>query len=211
MYHQNFLQKIEFFPVINIIYAGNSGLNILVNAKQVIIDGTFDLCEGKLILNTIMGYHEGVAIPCAYFLTSSKEKENYKIFFQTIKVKTGNRLNPDGVLVDFEEALGDAFIEVFPSCSLWRDFFHFQQAIVKNLKKMKLSDLIEDVSLETHNLWNSSTKEEFDKSTNKFLSKWDEVIPQFTAYYRNVWIKRFKPETWASYARPDYVPSGINY
>ncbi len=84
-YSNLFLQAIELHPVLNIALASTWGLNVLSNCKHTIIDGTFELCEKKLILTTVMAYRDGIAVPCAYLLSNSKEQENYKAFFEVIQ------------------------------------------------------------------------------------------------------------------------------
>ncbi len=190
------------------VFAGPSGLDVLARAKHFIVDGTFDLCEESLIVTTIMAYQHGVAIPCAWLLSDSKERENYKKFFEVIKVATGNRMNPESLLVDFEEALSGAWLDVFPQSMISHDFFHFQQCIVKNAKKMGLTELVVEIAADTRELWNAPTKFVFDELTQVFVNKWKPRIPQFITYFENTWLKRFKPDTWASFGRPDDVPSG---
>lgn len=34
-------------------------------------------------------------------------------------------MSPKGVLLDFEEALSEGFVKVFPSAAVLADFFHF--------------------------------------------------------------------------------------
>jgi hypothetical protein len=46
------------------VFAGKSGLGVLACSKYVIMDGTFELVEEKLVLTTLMGYHDGIAILC---------------------------------------------------------------------------------------------------------------------------------------------------
>ncbi len=117
-------------------------------------------------------------------------------------------MDPEGVLVDFEEALANAFQDVFPNCEIWHDFFHFQQANIRKLKKLGLSDIIGEVIADTHLLWKSNSKAKFDENVDKFFSKWNLVIPPYTAYFRKTWLTRFKPELWAFFARPKNAPSG---
>jgi hypothetical protein len=64
------------------VFAGASGLNMLAESKYMIVDGTFDLVEEKLVLTTLMGYHDDIALPCAYFLSECKTHESYLQFFQ---------------------------------------------------------------------------------------------------------------------------------
>lgn len=51
--------------------------------------------------------------------------------------------------MDFEEAMANAFLDVFTNCTLWRDFFLFQQANVRQLAKLKLAEhtsaIVEDI------------------------------------------------------------------
>jgi hypothetical protein len=44
-------------------------------------------------------------------------------------------MNPKGVLLDFEEALGAAVRLVFPEAMVLRDYFHFKQAQVRQAGK----------------------------------------------------------------------------
>ena len=69
-------------PSIFIVFAGANGLKVLAGSKYVILDGTFELVEGDLVLTTLMGYHEEIAIPCAYYLAELKTHESYLTFFQ---------------------------------------------------------------------------------------------------------------------------------
>jgi len=86
------------------------------------------------MLTTILGIHDGLAIPCAYLLSNSKETHNYQMFYsvcviktcylihsfiylfypwQTIKESAKGEMSPKGVLLDFEEAL----LKDSPGCS----------------------------------------------------------------------------------------------
>lgn len=110
--------------------------------------------------------------------------------------------------MDFEQALASAWRAVFPQCCLWRDFFHFQQAIVKRLGRMGYKNMAKSIAEDTRALWDSSSKLEFDQHITRLFSQWDERIPQFTDYFRATWLTLFKPETWAAYGRPKDAPSG---
>lgn len=45
--------------------------------------------------------------------------------FQVVKKTTKNVMSPKGVLLDFEEALAEGFVKVFPDAAVLADFFHF--------------------------------------------------------------------------------------
>jgi hypothetical protein len=82
MHSPHFLRLLQLDPAISISFAGASGLGVLSGSKYVIVDGTFDLVEEKLVLTTLMGYHDGIAVPCAYYLSELKTHESYLLFFQ---------------------------------------------------------------------------------------------------------------------------------
>lgn len=65
-----------------LIFVSDGGLKILMDSKYVIVDGTFDLVEGNLVLTTMMGYHDDIAIPCAYYLSELKTHNSYYDFFE---------------------------------------------------------------------------------------------------------------------------------
>jgi hypothetical protein len=69
------------------VFIGESGLGVLACNKYVIMDGTFELVEEKLVLTTLMGYHNGIAILCVYYLSELKTHESYLLFFQVCNKK----------------------------------------------------------------------------------------------------------------------------
>lgn len=78
----HFLRLLQLDPYISIVFAGVNGLRLLSESKYVIVDGTFDLVEEKLVLTTLMAYYDGIALPSAYFLSERKTQESYLQFFQ---------------------------------------------------------------------------------------------------------------------------------
>lgn len=134
--HGQFVHECKIHPTVHIVMASKFGLDLVKSSKYVICDGTFETTECKLVLTTILGYHEGIAIPCAYLLSNSKETDNYEAFYRTIKKETKERMSPRGVLLDFEEALSQGFVKVFPEASVLADFFHMVQANVKKIGQL---------------------------------------------------------------------------
>jgi hypothetical protein len=58
------------------------GSDLITSSNYVICDGTFDTTKCKLVLTTLLGFHEGIAIPCAYLSSNSKKADNYESFYQ---------------------------------------------------------------------------------------------------------------------------------
>jgi hypothetical protein len=54
------------------------------------------------------------------------------------------------------------------------DFFHLQQANIKKMAKLGLSDLRKEVVQDISMMWYADTKVGFDQQLDKFLAKWDE-------------------------------------
>jgi hypothetical protein len=93
---------------------------------------------------------------------------------------------PKAVYLDFEQALADGFVKVFPGATPMKDFFHFIQANVRKVKgELKLEKdermVIRDA---LRILWHKPTKAEFDTCLQVLLNGWDRRIPQYSAYFR---------------------------
>lgn len=116
-------------------------------------------------------------------------------------------MNPRGALMDFEIALSNGVTSVFPSCSIWRDFFHFQQANVKQLKKLGITTPgIKEISRQTSEIWKADQENSFIKLTESFIDNNEETMPEYINYFVSTWLERFPPRTWAKYGN---VPTGI--
>jgi hypothetical protein len=47
-----------------------------------VVDRTFKTTEAKLVLTTILGFHEGIEIPSVYLLSNSNETDTYESFYR---------------------------------------------------------------------------------------------------------------------------------
>ena len=117
-------------------------------------------------------------------------------------------MSPLGALLDFEEALSQGFEHVFPEAAVLNDFFHFVQANVKKIGQLGFKSHAHSVVVGVNKLWYARTKANFDKETVEFLAEWDNTVPAYASYFRKNWLKRFKPERWASFGRAGDAPSG---
>lgn len=229
MHSPHFLRQLHLDPEISIVFAGDTGLKVLAATKFAIVDGIFDLVEEKLILTTLFRYHDSITVPCAYFLSNFKTELVYIQFFQVlysfllfvsahlltciqrVNELTHRCMKPVGCLLDFEQALSNAWLKVFPDSNIMRDFFHLKQANTRKMRKFGLSDFCNEVINDIRVLWYADTKPEFDTRLNAFLEKWDEKAPQYSTYFKRQWAEKGKcpPSTWAAFARGKDAPSGI--
>lgn len=206
--HGRFVRECKVHPVVHVAMVSEFGTHILNNSDYVVCDGTFNTTECKLVLTTLLGFHEGIAIPCAYLLSNSKETDNYEAFYRTVKKTTKGIMSPKGVLLDFEEALSEGFVRVFPYAAILADFFHFVQANVKEIQKLGFKAKVKDVVTGVQSLWYAPTKADFDAALGEFLTQWNREVPAYATYFRRNWLNRYHPEKWASYARADNAPAG---
>lgn len=144
-----------------------------------------------------------------------------------MKKTTKDVMSPKGVLLDFEEALSEGFVRVFPDAAVLADFFHFVcsihsfallfinvkkvQANVKAIQKLGFKSRSKDVVKGVQSLWYAPTKKDFDAALGEFLVEWDREISAYATYFRRNWLDRYHPEKWASYARVYNAPSGIGH
>lgn len=119
-------------------------------------------------------------------------------------------MDPDGALMNFKKAPTNAFLSIFASCSLWREFSDFQKANIRKLRKMQLADYIKNILLDSEALYNAPTKLEFDRLIIKFKEKYNDSIPQYMNYFEKTWLQRFPSHTWAKFAKPRDLPSSIH-
>lgn len=78
----HFMRYLHMGSGVEVGFVGENGLNLLASSKHIVADGTFELVEDKLILTTLMAYHEGIAIPAAYLVSDLRTQSVYQFFFQ---------------------------------------------------------------------------------------------------------------------------------
>lgn len=109
---------------------------LLSVAKIWICDGTFDYAPALFSqLYTIHGYVNGFNIPLAYFRLPCKSQPTYERMFRMLnEVAADVTLQPECIMMDFEQAALNAANAVFPLATLRGCKFHFTQAIVKRIE-----------------------------------------------------------------------------
>jgi hypothetical protein len=120
-------------------------------------------------------------------------------------------LDPGGVALDFEDALSEGFVRVFPKAIVCGDFFHLMQANVKKTRQLRLQSLEAEITNGVRELFYAPNKNEFDITLANFLKGMDERAPTYASYFRRTWLNHYHPEKWASFARPPTAPTGIYF
>ncbi|KAG0444304.1 hypothetical protein HPB47_013946 [Ixodes persulcatus] len=117
---------------------------------EVFIDGTFFSCPSLFHqLLTISAVKEGVSFNMAYFLLPGKSREVYVAAFTNFKAAFDALRAPlllNVVRTDFELALIQAFLFVFPGIRHRGCHFHFSQAIWRKVQDLGLSKAYQEDS-----------------------------------------------------------------
>lgn len=193
-----------------IILASGEALDLFTQAVWASIDGTFDVCELKLMLTAIVISVNGIAVPVAFMLGNSKKEESYRAFFELIKNRCHHNLNLRAVLTDFEEGLRHAASGAF-SCASFGDRFHFVKCNVTRVRGYGLSE--EEMNRfkeDLRQVWEQPDESHFNERKKIFLAAWRERLPDFGRYFNETWLKKYPPRMWAMYGREhDYeIPTG---
>jgi hypothetical protein len=213
MYHDNFLIQLTLYPNFVIILGAPEAKQLFqFYGRTIFIDGTFDLCEEKVVLTTIMLSIGELGVPAFFFMLSdSRSSRTYQLFLRQLKEFVDNTYDPENVFGDYETAIHEAIRVVFPNARYFGDSFHFMQANVRWLRKNKIQpETQKDVITSLRLLWTSPTREEFHQNLQTLLTKWQHNIPEYSKYFETVWLKENPPVMWAYFARAaKNLPSGI--
>jgi hypothetical protein len=112
---------------------------------RIFVDGTFELTPKPFYqLFTLHGYVGKSLIPFLYVFLTHKTEEIYRVFFQWFKVfatEMGVTIDWDTITTDFESGLLPAISKEFPLVLLCGCYFHFTQALLKNIRKLGLMEV----------------------------------------------------------------------
>lgn len=143
---------------------------------------------------TVVVIKNEIIIPAAVLFTSSKETSTYFKFFQLLKEVSKNKFNPNFVCVDFEKAISDAVLQVWPDAKIVRDLFHLKQANYRWVKKHSSKDRLQSFMNSFSQFYNlARTPESFSAAKDQFLQGWEVFIPGYTEYFHKTWIELYKP------------------
>ena len=124
-----------------LIFATDERLALLENNVHWFIDGTFDAVP--LIYTQLFTIHArlagGKVIPCAYVFLPNKTQVAYTQTLRQLRILNPN-LNPQTVLIDFEQAIKNSLEAVFPGVIVKGCYFHFTQNIWRRIQANGLQD-----------------------------------------------------------------------
>lgn len=126
-----------------ICFGTEEALDYFLEAEEVFVDGTFFSCPSLFHqVVTISAVKHGVSFNIAYFLLPGKSREVYVAAFSNFKTALdalGKPLSLGLLRTDFELALIQAFLFVFPGVRHRGCHFHFAQAIWRKVQELGLA------------------------------------------------------------------------
>ena len=117
-----------------LLFASEDGLELLRNSTHWAADGTFKTApEIFFQLYTVHCFAgNGQLFPCVYGLLTNKREETYVRLMRQLAVMGGN---PTELLIDYERAAMNAFVDVFPDADVKGCFFHLAQNVYRQVCK----------------------------------------------------------------------------
>jgi len=189
-------------------------LSLLPSSHTLTCDGTFKIVPSPFLqLFIIYSFNGSFHIPCAFFLLCEKSKVLYQEVFRKLKeycFESMNLvLNPKQFVTDFENAILSAISLEFPNTQLQGCYFHFNQAIIKNLSKLQLKKLYKKntffftlIKMLTSLAYLpiNDVIQAFNELKTLISERFPEAVP-FLQYFENHWINNISPHIWSVCSR----------
>ena len=122
------------------VFATEKTTKTLSECSAILCDGTFKSCPRPFYqLFTIHGLKINRKIPLIWAFADGKTTAHYRKIFQIVKSKIGEHWEPAQTISDFERAIIAAVETEFPHSSHKGCYFHFTQAIYRQIQKLGLS------------------------------------------------------------------------
>jgi hypothetical protein len=129
-----------------LVFISDAGKEVLASCETWYIDGTFKAAENTLFSQVVFivgltGMDK--AIPCAFALLPSKEKESYQRLATSIKeeLTSQGNIKMKCLMMDYERGLINAFQETFHEAKVEGCEFHWKSCLRKRLASEGLLDL----------------------------------------------------------------------
>jgi hypothetical protein len=129
-----------------LMFCSDVGLKVLAESKRWHADSTFDTAvqfekDKFQQFYLIHGMYKGHLLPCAFALLTNKTIPTNRCLISELKdgaAKIKLILNPKIVMIDFEQAVINAFLYHFPSITIKLCFFHCGQNLFKKIVEIGL-------------------------------------------------------------------------
>ncbi|CAI6360474.1 unnamed protein product [Macrosiphum euphorbiae] len=180
--------------------------------NEVHADATFKVTPATpqsrqlFILHIIVQNH---SIPIIYALMESKTEAAYTLLLTKCKALFPSII-PNCVMTDFETALQNAFLTVYPETVAHGCWFHYVQALIKNVKRLGLAQYVKDnvqaqiclkMCAALALLPVNKIDEGFQLIRRHAIDN-NVRFATFFNYYSNYWLRNRGPEVFSVYGLP---------
>ncbi|CAF1323957.1 unnamed protein product [Rotaria sp. Silwood1] len=131
-----------------ILFGSHEQLKMLFSAEVILMDGTFSACP--TIFDQIYTIHcikYKQSFPCVFGLLPNRYKNTYSFLFHELKYVASQMkldFSPKIIMSDFEPGLAGAVKSEFSTVKHSSCYFHFTQAIYRNIQHLGLSSMYND-------------------------------------------------------------------
>lgn len=135
-----------------VVFSCAKNLQVLCNAGQIYMDGTFQYCTKYFKqLFTIHAHVNGHYIPSVFCLLLNKSAADYEKTFNVIKdicSKQALSFSPKSIVIDFEKSIHIAVNIVWPSSEVIGCRFHLLQSWYRKIQELGLTGEYKDKTSE---------------------------------------------------------------
>jgi hypothetical protein len=169
------------------------------------MDGTFDACPHLFAqLFTLHVFEHDRLLPVVYCLLPGKTAATYTAVFTALKnaaTAAGLQFDPNHILSDFETGLIRAVKTAFPNATHHGCYFHFTQAIWRQLQALGLS-----ADYRNDNIVRTSVRQLMALGFSPLLRvrtvftqlevQAPPILRALFVYFRDQWLDRVPPRMW---------------
>ncbi len=116
-----------------LIFASGQALEHLKQYKTWAADGTFKCSPTVFLQLYVIHVQDGTFnAPRIFALLPNKKQSTYDKLFRTVKELIQNK-GPENLIVDYEKAAFQSFLQHFPTCNVYGCLFHLGQNVYKHI------------------------------------------------------------------------------
>ncbi|CAF1562174.1 unnamed protein product [Rotaria magnacalcarata] len=198
-----------------LLFASNEQLKMLFQNSIVLMDGTFSTCPklfGKVFTIHSIKYEQSFI--SGIELLPDRKKSTYRFVFEELEglaVRMNLVFSPSTIITDFEPSLAEAIISEFTSSNHIGCYFHFTQAVYRQIQRLGLSSgYCSDESIRMtcrkrmallllpYSVLLKCFEDLYESVLLTSSSALDSLKPLFE-YYENYWVKTIGIKRWNVY------------
>ncbi|CAF4000286.1 unnamed protein product [Rotaria sordida] len=210
-----------------ILFGSHEQLKMLFSAEVILMDGIFSACP-KIFdqIYTIHCIKYKQSFPCVFGLLLNRHKNTYSFLFHELRyvaLQMKLDFSPKIVMSDFESGLASAVKSEFTTAKHSSCFFHFTQAIYRNIQQLGLSSMYNDDCnvksfcrklMALALLSETVIEDAYDDLVGDLSPDMRTVINDLLEYFQRQWFLKVPISQWCvhgSYIRTNNNAEGIHF